>query len=116
MIECEKCGALNSKESAVCGSCGVKLKEHEGVRPIKIEDDEKVRVTTEEKTNLILSAVLFILYFISGNELINTILGFIGLYIARRRNSVAIEIISWLSIGWLIGQILLALVMGAWGF
>lgn len=115
MIECKKCKALNTKESDVCGSCGAKLEEHEGVRLVKVENEEKHPITRGELLEIIFCTLICLFYVTIGNMLINAIVGGICLYIARKRNSVALEIVAWLGIGFFLGTMALYAILSAWG-
>lgn len=116
MIECPKCGGLNTKESKVCGNCGAELAYHEGIRIIKKLPDEKIGFDSYQLVDIILSSILILVFLFVPNLLISAPLVIIGLIIAKRRNSNALQAVSWSIIGIIGGFIALILLLTAWGF
>lgn len=116
MIECPKCKALNTKESIICGSCGVKLPKHEGIKPVKLNYEEKQTLSKSEVLDIVLCVMFSFIYVIVFNILINAILGCIALFLARKRNSAALEVVAWIGIGLFFGNVLLYAILVGWGF
>ena len=116
MIKCPKCKALNTKESIVCGSCGTKLPKHEGIRPVNLSCKEKQTLSKSEILEIVLCVLFLLIYVIVFNKFINAILGCIALFLARKRNSVTLEVIAWLGIGLFLGDVLLYAILVGWGF
>lgn len=115
MIECKNCGALNTKESMICGSCGMTLEEHEGAKPIKIPEDEKPKMTLADWVTISLWIVFIVSYVVVFDVGINGIIGGVALFIARKRNDAILEVIAWVGIGLFVGTLMLALILTAWG-
>lgn len=116
MIECPKCGGLNTKESKVCGNCGTELEYHEGIRIIKKLPDEKTSFNTFQWIDIILSFALVLCFLLIQNLLVSGTFAIICLLYAKHRNSSILEAVSWAIIGLIGGYIALVLLLAAWGF
>ena len=116
MIECPKCGGLNTKESKVCGNCGTELEYHEGIKIIKKLPDEKVGFNTYQLIDIILSSALVLCFLLIPNFLVSGLFAVICLRYAKYRNSSTLEAVSWAIIALIGGFIALILLLAAWGF
>lgn len=116
MIECPKCGGLNTKESKVCGNCGTDLGYHEGIRIIKKLTDEKTGFNTYQWIDIVLSFSLVLSFILIPNFLISFSFLIICFILAKRRNSTVLETVCWAIIALIGGFVALALLLAAWGF
>lgn len=116
MIECPKCGGLNTKESKICGNCGTDLGYHEGIGLIKKLPDEKNSFNIYQLIDIVLSFALILCFLLIPNFLISWVFAIICLIFAKHRNSSTLEAVSCAIIGLIGGYIALILLLAAWGF